>query len=138
VPPVVAEGSMAMARSLSSRHARLIWALCLAVGTCTHVASLIYGWNDRVPAPSAVFWNALTVLDPLAAVLLFLRPRMGVALTLAIMLSDVAHNVWAIGAFGAIAWPVVVQAAFLVFVLATARLIWRDAPGVWGPAQRPG
>jgi hypothetical protein len=124
-----------MARSFS-RPARLVWAFCLAVGTCTHVASLIYGWNARVPLPSAIFWNALTVLDPLAAALLFLRPRAGVALTLAIMVSDVAHNVWAVGAFGAMAWPVVAQAVFLVFVLATARLIWREAPGVWGPVPR--
>lgn len=116
-----------MARSLA-HPARTVWALCLAIGTCTHVAALIYGWSDRVPIASVVFWNSLTVLDPLAAVLLFLRPRIGVALTLAIMVSDVGHNVWAIAAFGAMVWPVVAQALFLIFVLATARLIWRDAP----------
>jgi hypothetical protein len=114
-----------MARSLAG-SARLVWALCLAIGTSTHIASLIYGWNDRVPLPSVIFWNSLTVLDPLAAVLLFLRPRVGVVLTLAIMLADVAHNIWAITAFGAMVWPVAAQAVFLIFVLATAPSIWRD------------
>ncbi|WP_293901188.1 hypothetical protein [Phenylobacterium sp.] len=106
----------------------MVWALCLAIGTCTHVATLIYGWNDRVPLASVIFWNSLTVLDPLAAVLLFLRPRLGVVLTLAIMVSDVGHNIWAIAAFDAMVWPVAAQALFLIFVLATAPLIWRDAP----------
>jgi hypothetical protein len=114
----------------SPNIARLIWALCLAIGTCTHIASLIEGWNDRVPVASIVFWDSLTILDPLAAVLLFLRPRIGVVLTLAIMLSDVAHNVWAITAFQAMVWPVVAQALFLIFVLATASLVWRGAPAL--------
>jgi len=107
----------------------MVWALCLAIGTCTHIAALIYGWHDRVPFASVIFWNSLTVLDPLAGVLLFLRPRVGVVLTLAIMVSDVAHNIWASAAFEAMVWPVAAQAVFLIFVLATARLIWRDAPG---------
>jgi hypothetical protein len=107
----------------------MVWALCLAIGTCTHIAALIYGWNDRVPFASLIFWNSLTVLDPLAAALLFLRPRIGVVLTLAIMVSDVGHNIWAIAAFEAMVWPVAAQALFLIFVLATARLIWREAPG---------
>ena len=118
-----------MATSLA-QLARLVWALCLVIGTCTHVAALLYGWNDRVPLPSLIFWDALTVLDPLAAALLFLRPRVGVVLTLAIMVADVGHNFWAIFAFDAIAWLVVPEALFLIFVLATAPLIWRDAP-VW-------
>jgi len=117
-----------MARSLA-QPARMVWALCLAIGTCTHVAALVYGWNGHVPFGSRIFWNSLTVLDPLAAAALFLRPRIGVILTLAIMVADVGHNIWAIGAFEAMVWPVVLQALFLIFVLATAHLIWRDAPG---------
>ncbi|MGH6966611.1 MAG: hypothetical protein ACREE0_19185 [Phenylobacterium sp.] len=101
----------------------------MAIGTCTHGAALIYGWNNRVPFASVIFWNSLTVLDPLAAALLFLRPRIGVVLTLAIMVSDVGHNIWAIAAFEANVWLVAAQVLFLIFVLVTARLIWRDAPG---------
>lgn len=112
-----------------ARVARVIWALCLGLGTCMHVAALVFGWNDGdLPTATVVYWNALTLLDPLAAVLLFLRPRVGVLLTVAIMVSDVAHNVWALRALDIVLWPVIAQAVFLVFVLATARLIWREAP----------
>ena len=63
---------------------------------------------------------------PLVAVLLFLRPRAGVVITVAIMVSDVAHNVWAVTAMGAMVWPVVAQGAFLAFVTGTAPMVWRD------------
>lgn len=114
----------------------MVWVFCLAIGTCTHVADLIYGRNEGVPIASAIFWNSLTILDPLAIALFFVRPRFGVVLTLAIMVADVAHNVWAIAALDVMVWPVVAQALFLIFVLATAHLIWRDAasPAV-DPAQ---
>jgi hypothetical protein len=45
-----------------------------------------------------------------------------------IIVSDVVHNIWVVATYGGVVWMVVAQAAFLVFVLATARLIWRDAP----------
>jgi|GEM_PF-3370276 len=106
----------------------MVWAVCLGIGTCTHVAALISGWNARVPLASVVFWNSLTGLDPLAVALLFLRPRAGVVLTVAIMVSDVAHNIWAITAFGAMVWPVVAQGLFLILVLSTAGALWRDLP----------
>jgi hypothetical protein len=113
----------------SAKAVRRIWALCLAIGTCTHVAELILsgGAYPGYPPATVIFWNALTVLDPLAAALLFWKPRLGVLATLAIMLGDVIHNTWAVAAHGAMIWPVALQAAFLAFVLVTAHLIWRDA-----------
>lgn len=39
-----------------------------------------------------MFWTSLTVLDPLAALLLWCRPRLGAALALLIMFSDVGIN----------------------------------------------
>ena len=120
-----------MARTLA-RPVRWIWALCLAIGTCTHLAGLVEHGGDfggGIPLASAIFWNSLTILDPLAAALLFLRPRIGVLAILAIMVSDVVHNWWIAAAFGAVVWMVVAQSAFLVFVLATAPLLWREAPG---------
>jgi hypothetical protein len=112
-----------------AQPARLTWALCLAIGTCTHVAHLFSnGWAPpALPLATSIFWDALTFLDPLAAVLLFVRPRVGLVATLAIMVADVAHNVWFIAAFGGVVWMVVAQAVFLVFVLATTRLVWRHA-----------
>ena len=41
------------------------------------------------------YWTALTFLDALAAVLLLLRPRTGLALTSLIIASDVAVNLFA-------------------------------------------
>lgn len=109
--------------------ARLVWALGLLVGASTHVAAIFRCGlcSAGVPIPTVVFWNALTVLDPLAAVLLFVRPRAGVVLTVAIMVADVAHNVWAFTAMPMIVWPVVLQAAFLAFVVVAAPIVWRDA-----------
>lgn len=82
----------------SARLARLIWVLCLLIGTGFHLVDLIGsgGAYPGYPVGTVVFWNALTVLDPVAATLLFWRPRLGVVVTLAIMLTDVAHNVWAV------------------------------------------
>jgi hypothetical protein len=88
------------------------------------------GAHPGYPLATVVVWNALTVLDPLAAALLFWKPRVGVLFTLAIMLADVGHNSWAVAAHGAMVWPVVIQAAFLMFVAATAPLIWREASGL--------
>ena len=127
-PPFHLDGSKvegAMAKS-----ARLVWASCLAIGTCTHIFALIKngGNYNSIPLASAIFWNSLTILDPLAAALLYLRPRVGVTATMAIMISDVAHNTWVVATFGGIVWMVVAQAAFLLLVLASAHLIWRAAP----------
>jgi hypothetical protein len=76
----------------------------------------------------------LTFLDPLAAVLLFVRPRWGIALTVAIIVSDVAHNLWFMSAHPlsksfvadvASSGFMLSQIAFLLFVAATAPLAWR-------------
>ena len=40
------------------------------------------------------YWMALTFLDPLAAVFLLARPRLGVMLTVAIITGDVTLNSW--------------------------------------------
>jgi hypothetical protein len=112
-----------MARSLA-KPVRIVWALCLAIGACTHIAGLIkHGWScgGDIPLASVIFWNSLTILDPLAAALLFLKSRIGVLATIAIMVSDVAHNWWVVAAFGGIVWMVVADSAFLIFVLATAQ-----------------
>jgi hypothetical protein len=113
----------------SAKVVRLVWAICLLIGTGFHMVDFFRsgGAYPGYPLGTVVFWNALTVLDPLAATLLFWRPRLGVLSTLAIILSDVSHNVWAVATYDAMVWPVAMQAAFLVFVLATAHLIWRDS-----------
>jgi len=119
---------------------RSVYAACLLVATATHLAPLIeHGvfWDyGGVSWVSAAFWTSLAVADPVAAACLFVRPRLGLALTAAIIGLDVLHNgvvfspvllqpsaghLWTYSAFG-------LQVAFLLFVIATLRIAWRDLP----------
>ena len=115
---------------------RIFYALCLAGATINHVRALLTrGWfPDNLPAATALYWSSLTFLDPLAALLLFLRPRVGIGLTAAIIASDVAHNLWFMAAHplrgsfveDVASSPFVLsQIAFLLFVAVTAPLAWQ-------------
>jgi hypothetical protein len=106
---------------------RIVYAACLAGATCNHVMiHLQFGVllgalkSEGYSLGTRLFWSSLTLLDPLAVVLLFLRPRLGLALASAIIVSDVAHNSWILHHFGrapdAAYWA---QVAFLVFLFAT-------------------
>ena len=115
---------------------RIVYALCLAGATINHVrAVLAHGWlPDHLPAATALYWSSLTFLDPLAVLLLFVRPRIGIALTGAIIASNVAHNLWFLNSNrlgGSLIEDLtsnvfmMCQVAFLLFVLATAPTAWR-------------
>ena len=128
---------------------RMVYALCLLAGASTHAATLIqHGlfWSyGGVSLFSAVFWTSLTFADPATAACLFLWPRVGLALTVAIIGSDVVHNaimfrdvllqppaghLWTDTAFA-------LQVAFLVFVIATVRVAWSpSARGVTAEMPR--
>jgi hypothetical protein len=110
----------------------------MAGATVNHVRALLaHGWLPaHLPQPTALYWSSLTFLDPLAVALLFLRPRIGIAMTAAIIASNVAHNLWFIAAHplrGSFVEDVtssafmMSQVAFLLFVAATAPLAWREA-----------
>jgi hypothetical protein len=89
----------------------------------------LFGDYGGVPLVPSVFWTSLTFLDPLAVLLLFVRPRPGVALTVAIIVTDVIHNTWLnqyLGVRPGVEYAA--QVAFLVFVLATAKTAWRLRP----------
>jgi hypothetical protein len=111
-----------------------MWAACLALGTSTHLITIFqHGWDwdyGGMPVFTRVFWTSLTVLDPLAALFLFLRPRFGVVATAAIIIADVAHNTWVIfgleGGRGNLLF-LDLQAAFLAFVAVTFSFAWREA-----------
>jgi len=121
---------------------RSIYALCLLVATCTHAGPILqhglfwdYGGVGRL---TAAFWTSLAIADPLAAVCLFLWPRVGLALTTGIIGLDVLHNAVVFGdvlrrsaAFhlGTYAVFLGIQAAFLLFVIATVRVPWSQARG---------
>jgi len=103
----------------------VIQAICMLMGTYTHVNWVVsHGFlYPDVPLYSRLFWDSLTFLDPLAAVLLFLRPRTGIVLVLAIICADVLHN----AIIGGVGLFFFLQVIFCVFVLATFRINWRGA-----------
>jgi hypothetical protein len=97
------------------------------------------------PAVTRMYWSLLTLLDFAVAGLLFLRPRLGVWLTVAIILSNVAHNSWLLHHLShPTTWMYWAQLSFLVFVLATAKWALRTDRGgrprdpVWAEAPSPG
>lgn len=116
---------------------RLIYAVCLLGATVNHIRivakhGLLWDYGG-VPIASAAFWTSLTVLDPLTAVLLIVRPNAGVLATGIIILSDVVHNIWMTSRYAgqhslivAVTGDVFVvsQIVFLLFVAVTAPIAW--------------
>ena len=80
-----------------------------------------------MPAPTAVFWSSLTIIDPSVAVVLFIRPRLGLVLLNLLMYTDVAQNSRIIAHYGGVVWMVIDQWIVLGFVLATTLFVWRNA-----------
>jgi hypothetical protein len=108
---------------------RAIYAICLLGATCTHVALLSrhgvlwdYGGAHLL---TRIYWTSLTVLDPLAALLLFIRPHVGLILTVLIIVSDVLHNT--LVGVPPLNAMYLSQIAFLIFVASTVYIAWRGA-----------
>jgi hypothetical protein len=117
---------------------RSLYALCLAGAARNHALIVLehgWAWDYGGVAPFvAAFWTALTVLDPLAIVLLWLRPRAGLALTAAIIVSDVLINT-GVGLWYGFDWLFFgAQALFMLVVLATVGRAWRGLAVPVGPA----
>ncbi len=108
----------------------------------THIAWIsengIFTYSLTHPYFSTIFWDCLTFFDIAAAVLLLLRPKIGLILTLIIITIDVIHNnllliiynqhintigfqVWA-----TTYWMLVAQLVFMAFVLITFKTILAD------------
>jgi len=104
-----------------------------AIGTTTHTLQLVNrGWVVFASAPvwMNAYWTALTFLDPLAAVLLIRARRAGLVLALAIMVSDVTVNSYALHGLGLpfAVWALQIQTLFLGFLVGAAGFLWRKAP----------
>ena len=95
------------------------------------------------PVGVRLYWASLTILDPAAAILLFVCPRAGLVLCTAIIATDVLNNSWVAyhqsafvplvlnsgQAFHPDSWDnidLILQVAFLIFVFATLRYAWKD------------
>ena len=113
----------------------VVYTICFLVGTYTHTAGLVRRGFLAFPVPLAigVFWDALTLLDPLAAALLWWHPKAGIRLALVIMAADVCVNtaVYLAGYFGPpvpnmVPLHLFDQSLFGLFVFITAPLAYRQ------------
>ena len=115
---------------------RSLWAACLLIAGLNHARLLVqHGlfWNYGGLNPiSAAYQTGLTLLDPLVAALLFVRPRVGIVATVVLIVTNVIHNLATTAHFAPAgefltraSHPITLsQIGFLIFVVATARIAW--------------
>lgn len=105
----------------------------LLYGTGVHVVQLAVGGADPYPAvPTwlAAFYVSLVVLDPLAAVLLLRRSRVGIVLAVAVLATNAVGNGYANfildhgAGFSVGRAAVVVVAGLAVALLVSVRRVW--------------
>lgn len=112
---------------------RLLFTLCLLAATFNHLRAAVdhgllwdYGYGADTPLASRAFWGSLSFFDPLAALLLWVRPRWGLILTLAIIVLDVVHNSFYVAAHDQwLATFYLSQVGFGLAVLVLLPLAWR-------------
>lgn len=112
---------------------RLLFTLCLLAATFNHLRAAVdhgllwdYGYGADTPLASRAFWGSLSFFDPLAALLLWVRPRWGLILTLAIIVLDVVHNSFYVAAHDQwLATFYLSQVGFGLAVLLLLPLAWR-------------
>ena len=112
---------------------RALFACCLFVATVNHLHADVlhgflwdYGYGSDAYLGSRVFWGALTFLDPIAALLLFFKPRVGIVLTTVIILVDVVHNAFYVALKDQWLAPFYLsQVAFLIMVVLLSPVAWR-------------
>ena len=109
-----------------------IYSIGFLIGTFTHLQGIwlngVFGAN--VPLFFNVYWDSLSLLDPLAALLVWGKPRTGIALAVFIMLTDIAINAYgyAIGIFGEpvagmVPLSLFLQSLFGTYVFVTAPVV---------------
>ena len=123
----------------------LLYSLCFLAGTYTHTKDLVENGLLAAPVPLAigVFWNVLTLLDPLTVLLLWWRPKAGIWLAIAIMVVDISVNtgVYLAGYFGPptrhmVPLSLFEQSLFGLFVLVTAPVAYRQLSNAVPTKQR--
>ncbi|SHF94199.1 hypothetical protein SAMN02787100_3043 [Chryseobacterium sp. OV279] len=112
----------------------IMQSIAMLSGMTTHLIWIINNGflseNYNAPFFTRFFWDSLTFIDPIAAILLIIKPKTGIWLTFVIIIVDVFHNFilcfrsmipnsnyfsyWIIGN-----WMFMCQIFFLVFVSVT-------------------
>jgi hypothetical protein len=115
----------------------IIYLLSFLGATYNHAIDLIkYGFfpyqrlNSNVPVWLNIYWTLLTFIDPLAIVLLLYSINIGLVLYGVVIVSDVLINYWFMistkGLFSWMNFGQISQLLFLIFYLATVRLIYKE------------
>jgi hypothetical protein len=122
--------------NLSDKIIILLYILAFTGATSNHIQDIIKGglfpyikWN--VPFFLNFYWTSLTLLDPLSIGILLINIRTGLWFYLAVMVSDVAVNIYS----NAVYWkvPLILQTAlllqivFLLFLILTFKRIYAAA-----------
>lgn len=110
--------------------AKIIWTMGFLIGTTTHALDIYYsGWlpYDFRPLPFNIYWTSLVFLDPLAAILVWLRERWGVTLGVGIMASNALVNGYTafIAGYSNFYFSLALQSVFAAFVFFAAWEHWR-------------
>ena len=101
-------------------------------GTYTHLRGiLIKGLlAHNGPLMFNIYWDSLTLLDPLAALLVWVKPKWGIGLAVLIMFTDVIINaysyatgLWGEPVQGMIPMGLFLQSLFATYVFVTAPVV---------------
>ena len=114
----------------------VIYTLCFLWATKNHIIDIWRGGllpYNYAPLAFNCYWTSLTLLDPLAIVLLYYRPYQGMVLAVLIMISDIAVNLYATYTF----WNgdiytnrlLQLQILFGIFVFSTVPIVWKRLAG---------
>ena len=112
----------------------IIYSAGFLVGTSTHVLGIVqHGFlAHQAPLLFDLYWDSLTLLDPLAVLLLWTRIRLGIGLAVLIMVTDIGINSYAYINLGQtvsnmIPVPLFLQSLFGTFLFATSPMVLRKA-----------
>lgn len=113
------------------RH--VIWTAGFLAGTYTHALDILnYGWlpYEFRPLPWNLYWTSLVILDPLAAILVWVRTQAGLILGVAIMASNVLVNGYTAFVVGykEFYFALTLQSLFALFVFWVAWRHWQSQP----------
>jgi len=118
---------MANAALRIERLVAIVFAICLIGACAVHIADLLrHGWLPYrfAPRPLNVYWTSLTFFDGLAAFLLLCSMRIGLFLTLVIIASDVAFNLFARFGLGLHLHPLALLLQILFFIAVVGATVY--------------